>query len=315
MSDPTLNEGDPEVAVVIVSYRTSADVDACLAAFAEQEPSLPTEYHVGDNDSNDGVLEMLEARYPWVRPHDLGDNLGFGRACNVLVGHTVAPWILLVNPDTVPLPGLVDNLVAFAKENPEGGVYGGRTLTPDGEVEPSSCRALPSIWSMTTFALGLSTLFRRNRFFDPESMGSWARDTPREVGMVSGSLMLISRSTWDELDGFDPTYFMFGEDTDLCDRARAAGYRPMITPDASIIHTVGGSSPTAGPRRVMVMRGKVTFFRRRWSSVGAWYALRCLSMGAFVRSMAERVWIRRGGDERAWIEAWRRRTEWREGWG
>jgi GT2 family glycosyltransferase len=315
MADPAAGESDPRVAVVIVSYHTSAEVDACLAAFAESPPELSTEFHVGDNGSRDGIVEMIEARYPWVVAHDLGDNLGFGRACNELVGRTDTPWILLLNPDTVPLPGLVDNLVAFAEAHPRAGVYGGRTLTPDGALEPSSCWGLPSVWSMTCFALGLSTAFRHNRLFDPESLGSWRRDSVRRVGVVAGCLMLVSRSTWDELGGFDPLYFMFGEDADLCDRAQDAGYRPMITPDASIIHTVGAASPSAGPRRVMVMRGKVTYFRRRWSALGARYAEACLVTGVALRAVLERVSVRRGGAKRAWVEAWRRRSEWRAGWG
>jgi N-acetylglucosaminyl-diphospho-decaprenol L-rhamnosyltransferase len=310
-----MSDGDPRVAVVIVSYHTSAEVDACLAALAGSNPGLATEIHVGDNGSDDGVLGMIEARYPEVAGHDLGDNLGFGRACNDLVTRTTAPWVLLLHPDTVPLPGVIDRLVEFAEANPEGGIYGGRTVTPDGEVEPSSCWGLPSVWSMTCFALGLTTVFRQHRILDPESLGSWARDTEREVGIVAGCLLLVRRSTWDELGGFDPIYFMFGEDADLCDRARQAGYRPMITPDAAVIHTVAAAPLKAGPRRVMVLRGKVTYFRRRWSAPGAWYGQRCLLVGVAVRALAEWFSARRGREPKAWIEAWQRRREWRAGWG
>lgn len=309
------DEGGPRVAVVIVSYNTSADVDACLSAFAESPPRLSIEYHVGDNGSRDGVLDMIVARFGWVEGHDLGDNLGFGRACNELVGRTRAPWILLLNPDTVPLPGVVDHLVEFAEAHPEGGLYGGRTLTRDGRLEPSSCWGRPTLWSMTCFALGLSALFSGHRLFDPESLGSWARDTARRVDVVAGCLLLVRRQVWDELGGFDPAYFMFGEDTDLSDRARAAGYRPMITPDAEVIHSIGESTSAPGARRVMVMRGKLTYLRRRWSAPAASYGQACLSSGVALRASLEALGMRRGGQNRGWVETWRRRREWRAGWG
>ena len=69
----------------------------------------------------------------------------------------------------------------------------------------------------------LSTAFRGSRLFDPESLGGWQRDTVREVGIVTGCLLLVPRALWQELGGFDTRFFMYGEDADLGMRARALG--------------------------------------------------------------------------------------------
>ncbi|WP_219995803.1 hypothetical protein, partial [Schumannella sp. 10F1B-5-1] len=107
--------------------------------------------------------------------------------------------ILLLNPDTLVRRGSIAALVAFADEHPEYRVYGGRTLRPDGGLDPSSCWGEPTAWSLICFATGLSTVFHRTRLFDPESLGRWQRDTVREVPVITGCLLLISRADWDLL--------------------------------------------------------------------------------------------------------------------
>ena len=114
---------------------------------------------------------------------------------------------------------------------------------------------------MTSFALGLTTFFRGSALFDPESLGSWKRDTVREVGMITGCLLLAPMASWRALGGFDERYFMYGEDADLAFRARAAGYRPIITPDACIVHDIGGASATRRDRLRLLYQGKATLLR------------------------------------------------------
>src|SRR4029078_10050453 len=91
-----------------------------------------------------------------------------------------------------------------------------------------------TLWSLTSKAAGLSSLFRRSTLFNPEGYGGWLRDSERGGDIVTGCLLLIRREFWKDLGGFDPSYVMYGEEADLCLRARAKGARPMITPEAQI---------------------------------------------------------------------------------
>ncbi|HET7721223.1 MAG TPA: glycosyltransferase family 2 protein, partial [Acidimicrobiales bacterium] len=224
----------------------------------------------------------------------------------------------LLNPDTEVLPGAVRRLRDFARENPKAGLVGGRTLTAEGATEPSCCWGRPTMWSTFCFASGLSTAFRAHRWFDPEAMGGWDRDTPREVGVVTGCLVMVHRDVWAELGGFDPRFFMYGEDTDLSLRARKAGYRPMITPTAEIVHTIGASSSVPTNRRVMIMRGKVTVFHLHWGRVGAKVGAALLLAGVALRAalgVAKGALGRsRSIQQDAWVGTWQRRREWIDGY-
>ena len=218
-----------------------------------------------DNDSGDGTAEMVGAEFPDVRLLALDENLGFAAGVNRAAEEARGEYVLLLNPDTVVHDGALDRLVDFARARPEHGLYGGRTLDPDGTVNPGSCWAQPSLWSLVCFATMLSTAFKGSRLFDPEAIGGWKRDTVREVGIVTGCLLLAPRALWRELGGFDTRFFMYGEDADLGMRAWAKGLRPAITPDAVITHEIGVSSASRPDKLVLLFRGKATLLRKHWS--------------------------------------------------
>ena len=210
---------------------------------------------------------------------DAGANLGFAAGVNLGVANSTSPLVVLLNPDTEVLPGAIDALVAFARTHPEHGLYGGRTLRPDGTTDPSSCWGEMTLWSLTSFALGLSTVFKRSRFFDPESLGAWERDSVREVPIITGCLLLASREDWDLLDGMDERFFLYGEDADFSRRARERGLRPVVVPEATIVHAVGGSTASSGRKMCMVMAGKATFLHTSWRPLPRTIGLALLQIG------------------------------------
>lgn len=304
MSDPTL-------AVIIVSYNTRERTLACLRSVQAEPAGIPTTVLVVDNDSADGTAEAIERELPEVTVVRSGGNLGFARAVNLGVDAVRADYVLLLNPDTVVLPGSLRSLVEFAREHPEHGIYGGRTVRENGELDPSSCWGAPTIWSLTCFALGLSTAFAGSRVFDPESLGSWKRDTVREVPIVTGCLLLVPRETFLDVGGMDPRYFLYGEDAEFSIRAGRYGLRPVIVPTAEIIHAVGASTGARGPKMNMVMAGKVTMLRSIWSPGRARLGVGLLLTGALVRSVLETVTRRR---DRMWTHVWRDRARWLPGY-
>lgn len=296
------------VAVVYVNFNTRDETIESIRSVLETT-RRPLEVVVVDNGSEDGSATAIRERFPQATVIEAGDNLGFAAGVNLGVGRSESPWVLLLNPDTIVLDGAVDAIVSFAESHPAHGLYGGRTLRPDGTTDPSSCWGRMSLWSLTSFALGLTTLFKRSRIFDPESLGRWERDSVREVPVITGCLLLTSRRAWEALGGMDERFFLYGEDADFSARAIRAGMRPVIVPDATIVHTVGGSTTSSGRKMSIVMAGKVTVLLTSWPPVAARVGVALLQTGAGLRALP--AWLRRRSG--TWTEVWRSRREWREG--
>lgn len=295
----------PEVSILVVTYKCRDVARACLASVYATAGDLELEVVVVDNASGDGTVEMVRSEFPQARLIASEENLGFAAGSNLAAQSAEGQYLLLLNPDTVVHEGALQSFLEFARSRPGAGLYGGRTLDPDGTVNPGSCWGAPTLWSLLCFATLLSSVFRGSRLFDPESLGGWKRDSVREVDIVTGCLLLAHRRVWYELGGFDTRFFMYGEDADLSLRARALGYRPAITPDAVVTHEVGVSSEADGKKYMLLHRGKATLLRKHWRGLRLRLGLGLLAAGVGLRAVVGRP---------AWSEVWRRRREWLPGY-
>jgi GT2 family glycosyltransferase len=292
-----------ELSVLVVAYRNPELTRECLASVLAQTHAPEYEVIVVDNDSGDGTPEMIEREFPRVRLIRASSNLGFARANNVAARAARGEHLILLNPDTIVLDRALERLLAFAREQGPG-VYGGRTLTPAGALDPRSCWGTQTLWSAFCFATGLSTAFRGHRLLDPESLGGWRRDSVRDVGIVTGCLLLAPHALWEELGGFDERFWMYGEDSDLSVRAHRRGYPVRITPDATIVHVVGASS-VGGRKMAMIMKARATLMRKHWHPAARTLGLALLVAGVRLRAA-------RGGE--MWPEVWRARRNWLGGY-
>lgn len=312
--------GPPPLVAVVVTYNNERDIVACLGALVGQLPAAGVVVVV-DNDSTDRTATLVETQFPQVRLIRSSSNVGFARACNraaAVVGHGD---LLFLNPDTEVQPGCIEAITDLARRRPEAGLYGGRALDAEGRFDPRSCWGRPTWWSLACFATGLSSALAGSERFNPEGMGAWRRDRERDVDVISGCLLLVRREVWDQLDGFDEDFFMYGEDADLAVRAHELGYRPLITPGAVVRHEVGASSPTVD-KNVMLFRGKATLVRKLWPGPEGRVALGLLVAGVGLRAALAGVArpllsrLRPGPRTEAsvWAELWHRRPEWTPGW-
>lgn len=303
----------PDVSVVVVTYNAPEWSSRCMdRLFDDTADRASTQVVVVDNGSGEALRALLpdwRERGAMVLAQEF--NLGFGRACNLGAAASHGRHVLLVNPDAVLHPGAIDALLAQLDARPSAGLLGGRTLRPDGTTDPSSCWGQPTLWSLFCFATGVSTVFRRNRFLDPESLGRWERDTVRQVGVVTGCLLLATRRTWEVLGGFDERYFMYGEDADLSARARSLGFRPEINPAAVATHAVGASSESSVGKRKLLFTGKATLQIARRRGIRRAAALGLLQAGVLLRALPGLLGTHWSDD---WVVLWRDRAEWRRGW-
>lgn len=303
----------PDVSILVVTYKCREEARACLRSLAEPALGIAAEVLVLDNDSGDGTVEMVRAEFPDVQLTALDENVGFAAGVNRLASVAKGEYLLLLNPDTVVHPGAIEHLVGFARTRPRHGVYGGRTVNPDGTTHPASCWGKPTLWSLTCFATMLSTVFKGSRIFDPESLGPWKRDSIREVDIVTGCLMLVERPLWASLEGFDERFFMYGEDVDLALRAAALGRRPIITPDAVVTHEIGASAESRPDKMVLVHRGKAALIRKHWAQPRRSLGLSFLWVGVGLRALVGRVTPARDASA-TWRAVWRARRRWLPGY-
>lgn len=299
----------PLVSVVVVSYNTRDLTLRGLGALRAACGGVPYEIVVVDNASADGSAAAVEEAMPDARVVRLPRNVGFGNAVNAGAAQARGRWLMLVNPDTEPVGDVVSAFVTFARDHPECRLFTGRTLRADGTDDGFSCWGLPSLWGYACFATGLSTVFRRSRWFNPEELPALDRTVSARVPAASGCLMLVERELFAELGGFAPEYFMYSEDIDLCARAGALGAAPVLVPGAKVVH-VGGASSTSVGKRVMVLRGKCTYLRLRWSRPRAAAGRALLAAGVAVRAAGARLTGRAG----YWREVWAQRSLWLAGW-
>jgi GT2 family glycosyltransferase len=298
----------PAVTVIVVSYNTRELTLRGLAGLRAAGTTVPFDIIVVDNASTDGSADAIDAAMPGTTVVRMDRNVGFAGAVNRAAAQATGDWLLLVNPDAEPVGDLIGALVGYATAHPGHGIYTGRTLHADGTDDGRSAWGLPSLWAYACFATGLSTVARGSRWFNPEALPDYDRRTAREVPAVSGCLLLIDRVLFDKLGGFSPAYFMYSEDLDLCTRAAAYGARPVLVPDAKLLH-VGGASSSSVTKRVMVLRGKCTYLRLHWSGPKAAAGRALLATGVLVRAVGG-VLLRRGG----WGDVWRQRSVWLAGW-
>lgn len=290
-------------------------VECIRSLFAQTAVEL-IEVAALDNCSVDGSADAIATAFPQVELIRSGENLGFAGGNNVAAKDARSEFLLLLNPDTVVKDHAIERLIEFARVHPESGIWGGRTMFADGRLNPASCWRRQSLWSVLCFATGLSSVFRDSALFNSEAYGGWRRDSVREVDIVSGCFLLIKRDLWEKLGGFDPEFFMYGEEADLCLRARKLGARPIVTPDATIVHYGGASERVRADKMVRLLKAKTLLIRRHWPRwqvpLGVWL----LSMWPLSRKVAWSVLslLKRPNAAEAaesWSTIWRRRSEWR----
>ncbi|WP_341720435.1 glycosyltransferase family 2 protein [Micromonospora sp. FIMYZ51] len=304
----------PDVCIVIVSYNTRELTLRCLRELlASRTPDVRFDIVVVENASQDGSADAIAEQFPEVRLVRLTENVGWGRGVNRGAVAGDSDYLLLINPDTVPVGQPVADLMRFARQRPAHRIYTGRTLHADGTDDGHSCLGLPSLWSQFTFATGLSTVFRRRHWANPENLPGYDRRSVREVPAVSGCFLLIERALFNRLGGFDPQLFLYSDDIDICTRAGALGARPVLYPGATLIH-VGGASSSSDGQRLKILRGKVTYLRRHWSPARSRLGVGLLVAGVGLRAVGKRLL----GTDRArgvnWVNLWRQRGTWVAGW-
>jgi GT2 family glycosyltransferase len=285
-SNPTDVSG---VVAVIVNWETPAYTIRAARALLD-DGLRPEQLVVVDNGSNDDSYHQITREFPGIAAIRLEENIGYARAANVGARAHATGDLLFINNDAfVNQAGSVAGMAQVLEEDTSIGIVSARVLRPDLSVQPVVV-ALQTPGVALVRASGLSRLIP-NRW-QPSWGTHWDQSSSREIQAVSTVAVLIRRVTWEQLRGFDESLHLYGEDLDFCFRARRAGWKVWLTPDAEFLHIGGGSTATrwSDPkRRRMHGRAEALMIHRNMSAPAAWTSLAFMSGGLLARYMVHRV--------------------------
>ena len=198
---------------------------------------MPYEFVVVDNGHDPHVVDDVAAMSgaQVLRP---GKNLGYGAAANLGAEGFEGQWILVANPDLEFAPAAIDAMLAGAEDWPRGGAFGPLIMTPEGLVYPSA-RRFPRLVSGAGHAL-LAGVWPDNPFTQAYRANA-NTDFPHTVDWLSGACLLLRTRAFREVGGFDESYFMFFEDTQLGEDMEAAGWQSVFLPQGTVTHEQGSS--------------------------------------------------------------------------
>lgn len=286
----------PPLSIVVPTRDTRDLTLACLAAVARSHPP-GTEVVLVDDASSDGTPEAIEtvaARHPEVEVLRLAEPCGFGRAANRGLERARGEVLLLLNSDTEVEPGALAALVARFAAQPRLGIAGATLHYPDGSPQWSGGGA-PSLLWLFGLASGLPALLGR--------LPLWRRAkplaAPGEVDWVTGAALAMRRDVWEAIGPLDEGFRFYGQDLDLCLRARSAGWTVAVLPEVRVLHhhgaTIGrtGDASPGGQRQPPEL---LWLDLLRWAAAhrGPGWARRAraaLTAGAAVRILARRAAI------------------------
>lgn len=268
-----------DISIIIVSFNTREVLRESLQSVEREQGSLRTEVFVVDNNSHDGSVEMVKSEFPHVKVIRSSVNLGFGAANNVALEQARGRYMVLLNSDAFLCPDSLRLSVELMDANPSVGLAGGRLVGRDHALQPSA-RMFPSILSDFLVLTGLAHKFPKSRFFGQFDR-TWADPMQTaEVDWVPGAYSIIRTEALQKVGFFDPEFFLYSEEVDLCRRIQQAGYKIMYWPQIVVIHIGGESSrqiktlemSSAGAQLVRWRMRSTLLYYRKHHGMGAWMA-------------------------------------------
>jgi GT2 family glycosyltransferase len=269
------------LSIIIVSWNTSALLDACLCALLAElkatygeDFAARVEVFVVDNDSADDSALMVSSKHQWAILIANKENLGFAKANNQAFALAKGEYVLMLNPDTEVKPGALATLIDFFAAHPRAAVVAPQLLNTDGSVQ-ASCRQFPTFIGMLYELIGLSRMFpvnsARGQKFREYKMLDWNHDDERQVDQPEGACLMIKKTILEQVGMLDEGFFMLFEEVDWCYRVKKAGWEIWFTPRAQVVHHYGQSIKQVKVRMILSShRGLYRFWHKHYRGNRWW---------------------------------------------
>lgn len=259
-----------DLSILIINWNSAAYLKMCLASIFANVKDMTFEVIVVDNASYDGCGEMVQNEYPKVRFIQSPENLGFAGANNLAARYAEGRVLLILNPDTEIVGDGVQRMLHWIDSVQDAGAVVPKIVNSDLSIQTSCVRAFPTILNEMLDADWLRTRFPNWSLWGTRALQN--ESAPARVEAVSGACFMMNRAVFERLGGFSEGYFMYGEDTDLCFRARQSGLTNYYIPWATVIHHGGKSSSAHADNQFSSVMMKESLFIFMRMNRGYWYA-------------------------------------------
>ena len=236
------DQAKPLVSALVVSYNAKDLLLQCLQTFFANA-DIPVEAVVVDNDSSDGSAAAVTDEFPQATVLVQPKNLGYGRAANLGLERCQGRFVLLLSSAVTVDAQSVGRMADFLLTRPDAGAVGPRLVLPDGRLDPDARRAFPMPRTMFYRTVGLSRLFPNSPRFGRYNMGHVPESDVHEMDAGSGACLMVRMAALERVGFFDPRYFMFGEDVDLCYRLKLGGWKVFYLPTAGATNHISPATP------------------------------------------------------------------------
>lgn len=242
--------------VIVVNWNAGTQLHECIDSVIQKGQSLVGKIIVVDNGSTDGSENTVEGS-PNVALIRANENLGFGKACNLGAAHSIAEFMLFLNPDARLFPDSLAKAIDFMQrpENIKIGICGIQLVDENGRIA-RSCARFPNASGLVVHATGLDRVIPTLGHF----MSEWDHATTRPVNHVIGAFFLVRRCVFEALQGFDETFFVYFEDLDFSYRAKQLGWSSVYLTEVQAFHAGGGTSRQVKAKRLFYsLRSRILY--------------------------------------------------------
>ncbi len=223
-----------DLSILIVNWNAGKLLVECIRSVNKFTKGITFEFIVVDNASSDGSVQMLGAEFPEIKLIKNTQNVGFAKANNQAYLESKGKYICCLNPDTLLLNNALEVMYEYLLNNPECGIVGPKLLNPDGTIQYVCARRLPNLYTSFVWITGLNQ--RWPTTFEGECIENWDHKNSREVDCLAGACMVFRRDFSKDNKIFNESYFMFGEDVEICLWAKRCGYTIYYLSNAEVLH-------------------------------------------------------------------------------
>jgi GT2 family glycosyltransferase len=282
------------ISVIILSYNVEKLLKKAIQAVYDTYEENGLQIIVVDNASSDGSVKMVRENFPKVDLVTSDTNTGFAAGNNLARKITKGDVVLFLNPDTEVKGEAIEKCLGILTSRSELGAVTCKVMLPNGKVDYSCHRGLPTVWNTFCFWTKLSKIFSKSPIFAGYEATYLDTNKSHFIDCISGTFLMIKRKVLDKINWWDEDYWWNGEDIEMCYRIKKEGYRIWYEPSEIIMHYKGSSSGLWSTSKVSVVketkmrsaksaaRAMRIFTSKHWKELGPWPVMIFVKLGIYI---------------------------------